>query len=214
MRISFAWSAALVLVNGVPGAGQDDARDGHSRARLPATLVSKDAIKEALGIRGPPAPRRRRWGRRGDWKPPGTLTAANRRHDRGSIPWWFKPRDLRLCRGPASAEAGHPTVIEVWCDVPVRIAHARYEGAATKAGERAAEIHGSASDRSGDALDAWDRLGGPAGEAARHRADVARPTPNARSTFERVARQVLDALRRLRRLRTRSESSPSYRSWG
>ena len=41
----------LVLVNGLPGAGKTTLATALAGA-LPATLVSKDAIKEALAIRG------------------------------------------------------------------------------------------------------------------------------------------------------------------
>jgi len=135
----------LVLVNGLPGAGKTTLATALSGA-LPATLVSKDAIKEALAstVSGASPAALGAAAMEAAW----TLTAAID----GTIvldSWWFKPRDLRYAEA-GIRRAGHPTVIEVWCDVPVRIAHARYE-ARRQAGERAAAIHGSASDRSGDA---------------------------------------------------------------
>jgi predicted kinase len=176
----------LVLVNGVPGAGKTTLATALAGA-LPATLVSKDAIKEALAsaVSGASPEALGAAAMEAAW----TLTAAID----GTIvfdSWWFKPRDLRYAEA-GIRRAGHPAVIEVWCDVPVRIARARYE-ARRRAGERAAAIHGDGSDRSGDAPDAWTdwvARGEPLGIVPTLHVNTERPVD-----VERVARQVMDAL--------------------
>jgi len=176
----------LVLVNGVPGAGKTTLATALAGA-LPATLVSKDAIKEALAsaVSGASPEALGAAAMEAAW----TLTAAID----GTIvfdSWWFKPRDLRYAEA-GIRRAGHPTVIEVWCDVPVRIARARYE-ARRRAGGRAAAIHGTGSDLSGDPPDAWTdwvARGEPLGIVPTLHVNTERPVD-----VERVARQVIDAL--------------------
>lgn len=176
----------LVLVNGVPGAGKTTLATALAGA-LPATLISKDAIKEALAstVAGASPEALGAAAMEAAW----TLTAAID----GMIvfdSWWFKPRDLRYAEA-GIRRAGHPTVIEVWCDVPVRIARARYE-ARRRVGARDAAIHGDASDPTGDAPDAWAdwvARGEPLGIVPTLHVNTERPVD-----VERVARQVIDAL--------------------
>lgn len=176
----------LVLVNGLPGAGKTTLATALAGA-LPATLVSKDAIKEALAttVVGASPVALGAAAMEAAW----TLTAAID----GTIvfdSWWFKPRDLRYAEA-GIRRAGRPTVIEVWCDVPVHLALARYE-ARRRSGERAAAIHGDGSDRSDDAPDAWTdwvARGEPLGIVPTLHVNTERPVD-----VERVARQVLDAL--------------------
>jgi predicted kinase len=161
----------LVLVNGVPGAGKTTLAAALAGA-LPATLVSKDAIKEALTstVAGASPEALGAAAMEAAW----TLTAAID----GTIvfdSWWFKPRDLSYAEA-GIRRAGNPTVIEVWCDVPVRIARARYE----------------ARRRAGDAPDAWTdwvARGEPLGIVPTLHVNTERPVD-----VERVARQVIDAL--------------------
>jgi AAA domain len=104
----------LVLVNGLPGSGKTSLATPLAQA-LSATLVSKDAIKEAVADVVHAAPSAALGAAAMDmaWN----LTA--------SIPgvvllesWWFKPRDLPF----AVAGLG-----EIWCDVPAHVARDRCE---------------------------------------------------------------------------------------
>ena len=176
----------LVLVNGLPGAGKTTLATALAGA-LPATLVSKDAIKEALAsaVLGASPEALGAAAMEAAW----TLTAAID----GTIvfdSWWFKPRDLRYAEA-GIRRAGRPTVIEVWCDVPVHVARARYE-TRRRAGDRAAAIHGDRSDASGDAPDVWTdwvARGEPLGIVPTLHVNTERPVD-----VDRVARQVIDAL--------------------
>ncbi len=171
----------LVLVNGLPGAGKTTLATALAGA-LPATLVSKDAIKEALAttVVGASPVALGAAAMEAAW----TLTAAID----GTIvfdSWWFKPRDLRYAEA-GIRRAGRPTVIEVWCDVPVQLARARYE-ARRRAGERAATIHQSVD--SPDVWIDWVARGEPLGIVPTLHVNTERPVD-----VDRVARQVLDAL--------------------
>lgn len=176
----------VVLVNGLPGAGKTTLATALAGA-LPATLVSKDAIKEALAsaVLGASPEALGAAAMEAAW----TLTAAID----GTIvfdSWWFKPRDLRYAEA-GIRRAGRPTVIEVWCDVPVHLARARYE-ARRRAGDRAEAIHGDRSDASAGAPDAWTdwvARGEPLGIVPTLHVNTERPVD-----VDRVARQVIDAL--------------------
>ena len=112
----------LVLVNGLPGSGKTTLATALAAA-LPASLVSKDAIREALStaVRGVSGRALGAAAMEAAW----TLIAASD----GMVvfdSWWFKPRDVHYAEA-GIRRAGRPTVIEVWCDVPERVARRRYE---------------------------------------------------------------------------------------
>jgi predicted kinase len=112
----------LVMVNGLPASGKTTLATGLA-ARLPAPLVSKDAIKEAIAGVVAAAPRSAVGGiaMEAAWRllaaMPGTVVLES---------WWFKPRDLDFVT--AALDRLLPAVVvEVWCDVPADVARDRYE---------------------------------------------------------------------------------------
>jgi predicted kinase len=159
----------LVLVNGLPGSGKTTLATGLAAA-LPASLVSKDAIKDALAtaVSGVPGHALGAAAMEAAW----TLIAASE----GTVvfdSWWFKPRDAPYAEA-GIRRAGRPAVIEVWCDVPERVALERYE----RRGGAFAEPWTD-----------WATRGEPLGIVPTLHVNTERPVDVAR-----VARQVLDAL--------------------
>ena len=165
----------LVLVNGLPGSGKTTLATGLA-ATLPASLVSKDAIKEALAtaVDGASSTALGAAAMDAAW----TLVAAIG----GTVvfdSWWFKPRDLRYAEA-GIRRAGRPPVVEVWCDVPLQVARQRYEARERASIHRAGQV---------EAWSDWADRGEPLDIGPTLHVNTERPVDVAR-----VARQVLDAL--------------------
>lgn len=112
----------LVLVNGLPGAGKSTLGRPLA-AELCGAFLSKDAVKEALAeCVGDDAVIPALGGIAMD------AVWALARAASGTVvvdSWWFRPRDLGFARSGIET-AGADRVVEVWCDVPVEVARARY----------------------------------------------------------------------------------------
>ncbi|GAA1553179.1 hypothetical protein GCM10009827_087340 [Dactylosporangium maewongense] len=111
----------LVLVNGLPGSGKTTLATGLAPV-LDASLISKDAIKEAVAEIVSAAPGQALGIAASEmmW----TLAAAMP----GSVmleSWWFKPRDLRFVEA-GLRRCSPANVVEVWCDVPAHVAKGRF----------------------------------------------------------------------------------------
>jgi predicted kinase len=112
----------LVLVNGLPGSGKTTLAAGLAPA-LNAPLISKDAIKEAVADVVAAVPRQTLGIASSEmmW----TLASAFT----GDVvleSWWFKSRDLHFVEA-GLRRCSPASVIEVWCEVPARLARSRYE---------------------------------------------------------------------------------------
>lgn len=112
----------LILINGLPASGKTTlAKQLGTYLTIP--VVSKDALKEPLadisgttvgsGALGALASETM-------WRPAGLISGCAIVES-----WWFKPRDLDFVRSGLIA-AGNPDFVELWCEVPPRLAWSRY----------------------------------------------------------------------------------------
>ena len=122
MRQTRRVATAVILVNGLPGAGKTTVATALA-GELAAVLLSKDAIKEALATVLPDSVVDRdlgvvaieaAWNLAG--RLPGVVVVES---------WWFRPRDLRFVDAELRA-VGAARAVEVWCDVPAAVARGRY----------------------------------------------------------------------------------------
>ena len=111
----------LVLVNGLPAAGKSTLARPLAEA-LPATLLSKDTLKQALASAVPAAP--------ASALGPAAMEAAwaLAAGVAGAVvleSYWFRARDLH--RAESGVRRCRPgATVEVWCDVPPELARDRY----------------------------------------------------------------------------------------
>ena len=121
---------AVILVNGLPGAGKTAlARALSQRLRLP--LFSKDVIKEAhadvLGVAPPPPWTQRRWNASLGAAASETMWALLADSPGGAILESCWPADFRALAAAGLARAGVEHPLEIYCDIPLAEARSRFE---------------------------------------------------------------------------------------
>jgi predicted kinase len=115
-------SRSIVLLNGVPGAGKTTLSAPFAR-ELDATLISKDAIKEALADAvAASLPTSRLGALASD-----TMWRLAAMVDGLAVveSFWATERDEQFLRAGLTT-AGAERAIEVWCEVPLELARERY----------------------------------------------------------------------------------------
>ncbi|GAB3472279.1 AAA family ATPase [Kineococcus endophyticus] len=115
-------ASALILVNGLPGAGKTTLAEQMKEASG-WPLLSKDAVKEALALIADGAMSSGQLGA----VAMNTVWAMAAAIEGEVIveSWWFRPRDLDFARTGVEA-AGAAQVVEVWCEVTAAVARERY----------------------------------------------------------------------------------------
>lgn len=119
----------LILVNGLPGSGKSTLA-AELAVRLPAPVVSRDAVEKLLADAFPAVPpvslgpvaTETAWGIVAET--PGTVLFESS---------WFGPRDLPLVKAGLERCCA-AMVIEIWCDVPPDVARRRSAARARQAG--------------------------------------------------------------------------------
>jgi predicted kinase len=160
----------VVLVNGLPGSGKSTLARALGR-ELGLPVFSKDVVKETLAeqLGGESSPQ---WSRALGAAAGETLWALLADSPVGAVlesPWLAHIRHLALdglARAGVAPEATH----EVWCDVPVELARARYV-------ERAAGRHSIHRDTVADVDERfafWAQHAEPIGVGTLHRVDTSR----------------------------------------
>jgi predicted kinase len=140
----------VILVNGLPGSGKTTLGSQLSQ-HLDVPFLSKDRIKEALADAVSAPVRGAALG--GVAMDAVWMLAA-------AIPgcvvidsWWFRPRDLQFAyEGLVVAKA--EAIVEIWCDVPIALARARYDS------RQRSSIHQDDRDMSAE-WEAWASEGIP-----------------------------------------------------
>jgi predicted kinase len=119
-------ATALVLVNGLPGAGKTMLADALG-ARWGVPVLSKDRVKELLADLAFPALPSGRLGALAMDTVWATAAALDGTVIVESV--WFTGRDEELLSAGV-ARSGAATALELWCDVPTDVAAARFDARA------------------------------------------------------------------------------------
>jgi hypothetical protein len=176
-------ASAVVLVNGLPGAGKSSLAEA-LRVHLGVPLLSKDVVKRSLAdlIAGTVAPPRL-----------GAIAMDTIWAMAAALPgpvlvesWWFRPRDLDLARSGIALALGGSSraMLEVWCDVPPDLARHRYL-------ERARIPLHQDDEPTPGTWDAWSRAAAPLGFGPVIRVDTSRPV-DLPALAQQIALQALN----------------------